>query len=359
MSKCDCPCTSSTCPDTGAATSTPNKQTSNHKIFSNTELRVIIFVALIFTAFCFVKVINLQKTSETSIFDTDEMVTLRSEAYMRREVYIGRIHDISHKVQPNMPSWGSQHGFGKVVSLSKSMKNGSLANNSEMKLDSTHTGTHVDAPGHVFHHYFDAGLDVDTLDLDTLNGPALLVDVPRHTNITAEAMMSLNIPKRIKRVLFRTLNTARYFPTFDMHLMWKKEFDTSYVGFTRDGAQWLVDNTDIKLVGVDYLSAAAYDDLIPSHHVFLQGRDIILVEGQNLDNIDVGVYTVHCLPLRLIGAEGSPVRCILIKIEADSLHANTLIQPPGEGNEELQMHDVVYEEDLYDDYNRVCSSPSI
>ena len=32
-------------------------------------------------------------------------------------------------------------------------------------------------------------------------------------------------------------------------LMWKKEFDTSYVGFMKDGAQWLVDNTDIKLVG--------------------------------------------------------------------------------------------------------------
>ena len=31
--------------------------------------------------------------------------------------------------------------------------------------------------------------------------------------------------------------------------MWKKEFDTSYVGFMKDGAQWLVDNTDIKRVG--------------------------------------------------------------------------------------------------------------
>lgn len=27
------------------------------------------------------------------------------------------------------------------------------------------------------------------------------------------------------------------------------EFDSSYVGFTQDGAQYLVDNTDIKLVG--------------------------------------------------------------------------------------------------------------
>ena len=31
--------------------------------------------------------------------------------------------------------------------------------------------------------------------------------------------------------------------------MFKKKFDSSYVGFTEDGAQWLVENTDIKLVG--------------------------------------------------------------------------------------------------------------
>lgn len=31
--------------------------------------------------------------------------------------------------------------------------------------------------------------------------------------------------------------------------MWTKEIDTSFVGFTEDGARWLLDNTDIKLVG--------------------------------------------------------------------------------------------------------------
>ncbi|XP_028097014.1 cyclase-like protein 2 isoform X1 [Camellia sinensis] len=225
---------------------------------------------------------------------------------VRREVYDDfRIFDISHRYTPDMPSWGSDEGLGQFLWLPASMKNGSLANNSEMKLP-THTGTHVDAPGHVFDHYFDAGFDVDTLDLAVLNGPALLVDVPRDKNITADVMKSLNIPKGVRRVLFRTLNT-------DRRLMWKKEFDTSYVGFMKDGAQWLVDNTDIKLVGIDYLSVAAYDDLIPSHLVFLEGREIILVEGLKLEDIQLGIYNVHCLPLRLLGAEGSPIRCILIK----------------------------------------------
>ncbi|KAL5663665.1 hypothetical protein ACJX0J_023773, partial [Zea mays] len=70
--------------------------------------------------------------------------------------------------------------------------------------------------------------------------PALLVDVPRDKNITEN--------------------------------LWKKEFDTSYVGFMKDGAQWLVDNTDIKLVGVDYLSVGAFDECIPAHLVFLEKR---------------------------------------------------------------------------------------
>ncbi|KEH44123.1 kynurenine formamidase-like protein [Medicago truncatula] len=160
----------------------------------------------------------------------------------RREVYDnGKIFDITHRYQPDMPAFETNDGIGQFLWLPKSMKNGSIANNSEMKLP-THTGTHVDAPGHVFDHYFDAGFDVDSLDLHVLNGPALLVDVPRDSNITAEVMKSLNIPRGVKRVLFRTLNT-------DRRLMFQKEFDSSYVGFTVDGAKWLVENTDIKLVG--------------------------------------------------------------------------------------------------------------
>jgi len=119
-------------------------------------------------------------------------------------------------------------------------------------------------------------------------------------------MESLNIPKGVRRVLFRTLNT-------DRGLAWKKGGDMSYVGFTEDGAQWLVDNTDIKLVGLDYLSVASLDHAASAHIVFFKNADIILVEFLKLDNIKTGIYMLHCLPLRLVGSEGSPVRCILIK----------------------------------------------
>ncbi|KAG4984451.1 hypothetical protein JHK87_029200 [Glycine soja] len=225
----------------------------------------------------------------------------------RREVYEeGRIFDITHRYVPEMPVWDSTEGLGQhFLWLDKSMKNGSLANSSNMKLG-VHTGTHVDAPGHFYDNYYDAGFDVDSLDLTLLNGLALLVDVPRDKNITAEVMRSLNIPRGVSRVLFRTLNT-------DRRLMFKKEFDTSYVGFKEDGAKWLAENTDIKLVGVDYLSVAAYDHSIPSHLVFLESKEIILVEGLKLDDVPAGIYSLNCLPLRLVHSEASPIRCILIR----------------------------------------------
>lgn len=48
-------------------------------------------------------------------------------------------------------------------------------------------------------------------------------------------------------------------------------------------------------------------------HWFSIAQEIILVEGLKLDNVPAGMYNVHCLPLRLVGAEGSPIRCILMK----------------------------------------------
>ncbi|VAI30675.1 unnamed protein product [Triticum turgidum subsp. durum] len=209
----------------------------------------------------------------------------------REEFDGGRILDISHYYREDMPAFESAEGTPGFLRLARSMRNGSdIANFSELRL-TAHSGTHVDAPGHVFEHYYDAGFDVDTLDLAVLN---------------ADVMESLHIPKGVRRVLFRTLNT-------DRKLMWKKEFDSSYVGFMEDGAQWLIDNTVIQLVGVDYLSVGAYDECIPAHLVFLDKREVILVEALNLEHVATGIYTLHCLPLRLRGAEGSPARCILIK----------------------------------------------
>jgi kynurenine formamidase len=100
-----------------------------------------------------------------------QLLSIHGLVPVRKEVYDnGRIFDITHKFTPQTPSGGDfENGVGRFLCLRDNMKNGSLYNGSELKLF-VHSGTHVDAPGHVFDHYFDDGFDVDTLDLGVLNG---------------------------------------------------------------------------------------------------------------------------------------------------------------------------------------------
>ncbi|KAG8650767.1 hypothetical protein MANES_07G070100v8 [Manihot esculenta] len=234
-----------------------------------------------------------------------EAVRNDSDPPVRGDIYSnGKIYDITHLINPKMPKWGSPDGMGQVVTIIDDMQEGAEAYTSEMDLPS-HTGTHVNAPSHFFEDYFEQGFDTSTLSLKTLNGPALVVDVPRNTNITAEVMRNLQIPQGIHRLLFRTLNT-------DRKLMYQSKFHSDYVGITGNGANWIVDNTNIKLVGIDYLSIATYTDAVPTHHALLRSREIVIVEGLKLDNVKAGIYDLHCLPLRVLGAEGTPARCILM-----------------------------------------------
>ncbi|KAL3580478.1 hypothetical protein D5086_018313 [Populus alba] len=116
---------------------------------------------------------SLQRRLPTIRGTTDTSVSASQDSKLipiRREVSgDGRIFDITHKYRSDLPSFAKENGLGKFLWLRESMKNGSSANISEMKLI-THTGTHVDAPGHYHDHFFDAGFDVGTLDLEVLNG---------------------------------------------------------------------------------------------------------------------------------------------------------------------------------------------
>uniref|UniRef100_A0A0D9YNF8 Cyclase family protein n=1 Tax=Oryza glumipatula TaxID=40148 RepID=A0A0D9YNF8_9ORYZ len=102
--------------------------------------------------------------------DTCGVPAAAAAAAGRMEEYGGgRILDITHAYRADLPEFAPGAVTGPVVRLKDSMANGSICNLSELKMH-CHTGTHVDAPGHINQGHFAAGLDVDKLDLDLLNG---------------------------------------------------------------------------------------------------------------------------------------------------------------------------------------------
>ena len=162
-----------------------------------------------------------------------------------------------------------------------------------------HTGTHVDAPA----HFVEGGAGVDSLDLDTLWGPALVVEELEADCLTADVIEKLSIPPGTERVLFHTRNSGRW-------ARGECEFAEDYVAITEDGARWLVER-GVRLVGVDYLSVAPFEATTPTHQVLLQAG-VVIVEGLNLSSIAPGTYQFICLPLKIVGGDGAPARAILI-----------------------------------------------
>jgi arylformamidase len=132
-----------------------------------------------------------------------------------------------------------------------------------------------------------------------------VVHLPDVNLITSEVMGNVDLPIRTRRVLFKTKNS-------DYWSQGETDFIEDYVAISTDGAEFLVER-GIILVGVDYLSVAPYESPIPTHNVFLKSG-VVILEGLNLSKVSQGRYTLHCLPLKIAGAEGSPARAYLIGV---------------------------------------------
>jgi arylformamidase len=159
-----------------------------------------------------------------------------------------------------------------------------------------HAGTHIDAPL----HFIADGEDVASLSLDLLCGSAIVVHAKEPRDVGVSDLEPVGI-ERGDRVLLRTVNE---------HLWQRPAFDESFVGISGEAASWLAARK-VAAVGVDYLSIDRFHDSArPAHHRLL-GAGIIVIEGVDLAGVNPGRYEMVALPLRMIGAEGSPARVIL------------------------------------------------
>lgn len=163
----------------------------------------------------------------------------------------------------------------------------------------THSGTHLDPP----RHFFPQGETVDQIDPRVLCGRVRVLDLRGcGKEITADLLKKVDL-RGVRRLLLRTDNekiTGSIYQVDHVHLL-------------DSAARYLVENTEIRLVGIDYLSIERGDaDGFPVHHTLL-GADlpVYILEGIDLRDVPEGDYTLACLPLKILGGDGAPVRAVL------------------------------------------------
>jgi len=184
------------------------------------------------------------------------------------------------------------------ISLQQSIALGAGANVSNVSFGS-HTGTHVDAE----RHFFDQGKGVDQIPLETLMGPAIVLEYGPETTAVTRSDLATHQLAGVERVLLKTRNST--------YLTQDPTFHKDYTYLAPDGAEYLV-GLGVKLVGIDYLSIEQFHSGHHRTHLTLLGAHVIIVEGLNLVDVPAGRYNFYCLPIKLAGCDGAPARAVLV-----------------------------------------------
>jgi arylformamidase len=202
------------------------------------------------------------------------------------------IYDISQTLREGMVVWPGDRPFRSEWTMR--ISDGASCNVSAVTM-STHTGTHIDAP----FHCDESGAGVAAIPAAHFVGPVRVVEIAAGRSIGAADLQRLGIHE-VQRLLFKTRSGG----------LIGHEYDPGFVYLAEDGAEYLA-RLGLLLVGTDAPSVDAFDSkTLPSHGI-LSRHHVAILEGAVLDAVPPGDYELICLPLKLAGLDGSPVRAIL------------------------------------------------
>ncbi len=207
------------------------------------------------------------------------------------------IIDISRRLTSETAVWPGDSPFALVPIMERAQ--GHSVNVARLDLP-IHIGSHIDAP----RHFTDAGETVESLALAACWGPAQVIstakeDGPLYPDDFTDHEIGL-----AERLLIRS-QASHFDPAI---------FPTQFAYPSPELAD-LLGSLGVVLFGTDAPSMDAFDDpRLPGHHA-LHKNGIVILEGLMLADVADGIYELVALPLRIPGADGSPVRALLRPVD--------------------------------------------
>jgi arylformamidase len=206
-----------------------------------------------------------------------------------------RIIDISQSVGTETAVWPGDQPF--ELGWTMHQDRGDSVNVASIRT-SVHIGTHTDGGFHVSPH----GIRPAAMPLDSYVGRALVIDARGRAALDETVIAGIDLTVT-PRLLFRTRDTIDV-----------TEFPPAFLAPTAALAQRLVE-AGVKLIGSDAPSMdEATSKTLDSHRILADGG-VATLENLDLTDVQPGEYTLIALPLKLLEADSSPVRAVLIEGE--------------------------------------------
>lgn len=146
-----------------------------------------------------------------------------------------------------------------------------------------HSGTHADA----FSHYLQGGATIDHMPLEHYCGKCRVLTVPGDTLVKLSDIQGKLAGS--ERLVLRTGGTS----------------------FLCEQAAEYIAACGMKAVVTDAVSIAPEDNEKSIHSILFEGN-VALIENAILDGVEDGDYLLFAFPAKYDGADGAPVRAVLV-----------------------------------------------
>ena len=226
--------------------------------------------------------------------------------------------DLTHTYDSQTPYWPTAEGF-KLDTVFAGMTELGYYYSAYQFSSAEHGGTHIDAPV----HFAEGKMTVDELTLDQLTGNAIVIDIRDSVAGYIDYQVSVSDFKKWETshgpipdgsIILLHTGFSQYWPDREKYLGTNLRGVEAvallhFPGLHPEAAQWLVNNRNIKAIGLDTPSIDYGRSSDFKSHRILMERNIPAFE--NVANIDklpsTGAYIV-ALPMKIKGGSGGPLR---------------------------------------------------
>lgn len=210
-----------------------------------------------------------------------------------------KFHDISPPITPRIAVFPGDTPYSRDVSLD-------FTKGDHLGLSAIRTTLHLGAHADATNHYHAQGEGIEARPLEPYYGLCQVIEV---SMLYGERIRPEHIEKNLieaPRVLFKT-------STFNDPNRWVDDF----TALSPELIDYLA-KRKVLLVGIDTPSVDLADSKALESHQALYRTGMAVLEGLWLKEVKAGIYTLIALPLRLVGADASPVRAVLLEEERPS-----------------------------------------
>ncbi len=233
-----------------------------------------------------------------------------------------KIIDLTYAFDENTIYWPTQEGFQLIEDFHGETEKGYFYSSYGFKT-AEHGGTHLDAPN----HFYKDRMTADEIPLKKFIGNAVVIDASEACAENRDYLFSISDFEEYEEkhgripdgsIVLLKSGYGKYWPDREKYMGTAELGEEAvaklhFPGLSEEGAKWLVEERNIKAVGIDTPSIDyGQSKYFKAHVVLCEANTPIIENVANLNLLPPNGFQVIALPMKIKGGSGGPTRVIAL-----------------------------------------------